>query len=148
MESVLRAAFVYVFVVVVFRMSGKRSITQITAADFVLLLIVAESTQQALLGDDLSVTNGVIVVTTLLVLEMGATSLKHRFTKLDLVIDGAPVVLIDDGEVLRDRMVRSRVDEDDLLTAARRDQGLAGLDEIRYAVLERDGQISIVPRRG
>lgn len=148
MESVLRAAFVYVFVIVVFRMSGKRSITQITAADFVLLLIVAESTQQALLGDDLSVTNGVIVVTTLLVLEMGATSLKHRFTKVDLVIDGAPVVLIDDGEVLRDRMVRSRVDEDDLLTAARRDQGLAGLDEIRYAVLERDGQISIVPRRG
>jgi uncharacterized membrane protein YcaP (DUF421 family) len=145
MDIVLRSAAVYAALLVVFRIAGRRSFAQITTFDVVLLLIIGEATQQALLGDDFSVTNGILVVVSLVVIDIGLATLKARVPLADRVIDGVPVVLVDQGRLRRDRMRRAQVDERDILEAARQTQGLERLDQVRFAVLELGGEISIVP---
>lgn len=146
MDAVLRSVAIYVFLLVLFRISGKRSLSQITTFDFVLLLIIGEATQQALLGNDFSMTNAFIVITTLLGIDVGLSLLKQRFGTLEKVIDSVPLVLVEDGKLLKDRMEKSRVDEADILAKARELQGLERLDQIKYAVLERSGGITVIPK--
>jgi uncharacterized membrane protein YcaP (DUF421 family) len=148
MDIVLRSAAVYLALLVVFRIAGRRSFAQITTFDIVLLLIIGEATQQALLGDDFSVTNGVLVVVSLVVIDIGLATAKATFPFLQRTIEGVPVVLVEHGRPMRDRMRRSQVDEPDILEAARQTHGLERFDQIRYAVLERSGEISIVPESG
>ena len=113
-----------------------------------LLLIIAETTQQALLGEDFSITNSALLIVTLVVIDLGLALWKQRSQLLGRLIDGRPVILIDDGELLYDRMRKSQVDESDILTAAREGLGLERMEQIKYAVLERSGGISIIPKRG
>ncbi len=143
MDSVLRAATVYVVLLILFRIVGKRSLVQITTFDFVLLLIIAEATQQAMIDDDNSMTNGFLVITTLLSLDLGLLALSGRSRIIDRLINDAPLVLVDDGRLLQERMTKSRVSEGDILQSARQ-QGLERMDQIKYAVLERSGGISII----
>lgn len=147
MDAVLRGAAVYLFLLVMFRLNGERSLAQVTTFDFVLLLILAETTQQALLGDDFSVMNAFLLITTLLGLETLLSFLKQRWKTLDRLIDGVPLVVVEDGRLMPDRMSRARVDESDILHAARELQGLERLDQVKYAVLERSGGITIIPRQ-
>ncbi|HYF62908.1 MAG TPA: YetF domain-containing protein [Herpetosiphonaceae bacterium] len=146
MESVLRSMAMYAILMVVFRLSGKRTLAQITTFDFVLLLIIGEATQQALLGDDFSLANATLVIVTLLVIDIGLSLAKERWPFMDKLLDGVPLIIVEDGKLHRDRMRHSRVDENDILTAARETQGLERLDQIKYAVLERNGGISIIPK--
>jgi uncharacterized membrane protein YcaP (DUF421 family) len=145
MEAIVRSVAIYLFLMVLFRIAGKRSISQITTFDFVLLLIIGEATQQALLGDDFSITNAFLVIIALVGLDVGMSLLKGRSERLEKLVDGVPLVIVADGKVLKDRMDKARVDEDDVLTAARELQGLEGMEQIKYAVLERSGGISIIP---
>lgn len=147
MDSVLRAAAIYIALMIIMRIAGKRSLAQITTFDFILLLIIGEATQQALLGQDYSVTNALIVIVTLVLLDIGLSLLKRRSKAIDKLLEDTPLVIVEDGAALKDRMRKARVDEEDVLSAARRLQGLERLDQIRYAVLERSGGISIVPKR-
>lgn len=146
MDSVLRAAAMYGFLLLIFRIMGKRSLAQITAFDFVLLLIIGEATQQALLGQDFSFINACIVIGTLMLLELAMSYAKDRFPRLDPVLDSVPLVIVEDGRLLDRRTAHERVDIDDILAAARELHGLERLDQIKYAVLERNGGISIVPK--
>lgn len=146
MESIIRAAVVYVVLLVVFRVSGRRTLGELTMFDFILLLIVSESVQEALIGDDRSLTNAGLVILTLLVINIGLSLLKLRFETLEKWIDGRPFMIIDNGQLLHERLQKARVDERDIMEAARISHGLERLDQIKYAVLERNGQISIVPR--
>lgn len=146
MESVLRGLAVYAFLMLVFRISGKRSLGEITTFDFVVLLIVAETTQQALLGEDYSLTNAFILIATLMSADILLSMWKRRHPLVDKILDGVPLILIENGRLLSDRMKRSRVNEDDILTAARELHGLECLDQVKFAVLERSGGISIVPK--
>lgn len=148
MDIVLRSAAVYVVLLIVFRISGRRSFAQITTFDAVLLLIIGESTQQALLGDDFSVTNGMLVVVTLVVIDIALATAKAKVPRVERVVDGVPVVLVDRGRPMRERMRRVQVDEQDILESARRSHGLERFEEIRFAVLELGGEISIVPEPG
>ena len=148
MESVLRAACVYVFLMLVFRIAGKRALHEITTFDFVLLLIIGESTQQALIGDDFSVTNAFILITTLLGLEILLSWLPLIVPPLGRALDSHPLVLLEHGRPLKQRMHRERVSEEDILSAAREQRGLTRLEQIAYAVLERDGRISVMPAAG
>jgi uncharacterized membrane protein YcaP (DUF421 family) len=147
MDPVLRSLAIYTFLLVVFRLAGKRTLADITPFDLVLLLIIGEATSQGLLGDEHSVTNAVVVVTTLVVVDVLLSLAKQHVPALARVTEGVPLLLVDDGELLHERMDRARVDEHDLLEAARTSQGIGSLAEIRYAVLERNGVISIIPRR-
>lgn len=146
MDSVLRAASIYLILLVVMRIAGKRTLAQVTTFDFILLLIIGEATQQALLADDFSVTNAAIVIATLVLLDIGLSVLKQRYERLDTIIDDSPVVIVDNGKLLWDRLRRARIDEQEILVAARELHGLERLDQIKYAVLERSGGISIVPQ--
>lgn len=145
MDSVLRATAVYLILLVIMRVAGKRTLAQVTVFDFILLLIIGEATQQALLAEDFSIINAAIVIGTLVLLDIGLSLLKLRSKTLDRIIDDTPVVIVDHGKLLIDRMARARIDEQEILIAARELHGLERVDQIKYAVLERSGGISIVP---
>src|SRR5829696_1071094 len=145
MESVLRAFAVYGFLLLLFRITGKRSLAQITSFDFVLLLIIGEATQQAILGEDFSVINAYIVIATLMFMELGLSLLKAWWPKRDPIVESAPLIVVANGKLLEDRVRQERVGLEDVLAAAREAHGLERLDQIKFAVLERSGGISIVP---
>jgi uncharacterized membrane protein YcaP (DUF421 family) len=146
MDSVLRGLAVYAFLVVIFRIAGKRTLSQTTTFDLVLLLIISETTQQAMVDNDHSITNGFLLIMTLVGATVVLSALKQRYPRLDLWLEGAPLILIDKGRLLRDRMDQNHVDEEEILSAARATQGLVRMDQIQYAVLERNGDISIIPK--
>lgn len=145
MESVWRAVIIYLVLMIVFRLTGKRSLSQITMFDFVLLLIISEGTQQGLIGDDYSVTGAIVIVVTLICLDVLISLLKQWSPRFAKVVDGSPLLLVDRGRVLRERMDRERISEDDVVGSARQTRGLERMDQVKYAVLEQDGQISIIP---
>ncbi len=147
MDSVLRAAAIYFAVLLVFRFAGRRTLSEVTTFDFVLLLIIGEATQQALLGDDFSVTNAVVVIVSLIAFDIALSLLKRRSTRLAKFIDGEPMIIVEHGRVLQRRLDKARVGEEDILEAARNTQGLERLDQIKFAILEKDGKISIIPER-
>lgn len=146
MDAVLRATVVYVVLLLLFRISGRRSLSQLTTFDFVLLLIIGEATQQALLGEDFSLTNAVLVIVTLLAIDIALSLAKQRSPSVEKLIDGVPIVLVENGRPLDDRLRKSRVSEEDVLEAARSLQGLERLDQIKFAVLEVSGGITIIPK--
>ncbi len=146
METILRAAAIYVIVWLVMRITGKRTLAQVTIFDFVLLLMVSQAGQQALLGDDLSLTNALLIIVTLVGIHLLFTAANYRWPVFDQFANDVPLVLIDDGRVLDERMRKSKVNEDDILEQARMAHGLERMDQIKYAVLERTGGISVVPR--
>lgn len=148
MESVLRGVAVYLVLLLVIRLSGRRSLAQITPFDFVLLLIIAETTQQALLGDDFSITNSVILILTLFVCDIVFSYLKQWSPRAATLIDGTPTVLISRGRPDEAALRRARVSLDDVLEAARQQHGLKRLDQIDFAVLEVGGNLSIIPAEG
>lgn len=145
MDPVLRGLAIYVALLVIFRISGKRTLAQITTFDFVLLLIVSEATQQGLLGDDFSVTNAILVVVTLVGADIAMSFVKEKSNRFAKAADGVPVVVFADGQPIERRMRRARVDVSDILAAGRELHGLERLDQIKYAVLEQSGSISVVP---
>ena len=147
MDAVLRATAMYLLLLTVFRVSGRRMLAELTTFDFVLLLIIGEATQQALLGEDFSFINAMLVIVTLVTLEIVLSLLKGWAPFLGKLLDGTPMIVVDHGRPLRERMHKARIDEEDILEAARRLQGIERLDQIRYAVLERSGGISIIPKK-
>ncbi|UVL10954.1 DUF421 domain-containing protein [Pseudomonas rhodesiae] len=145
MDSVLRAAAIYLVLMVLFKIAGRRSLAELTTFDLVLLMVIGEATQQALLGDDFSLTNAVLVIATLIAIDIGLPLIKQRFTWLARVLDGGPTVLVEHGRLLPERLKRARLDADDVLEAARSAQGIVELRQIRFAILERNGKISVIP---
>lgn len=147
MESVLRPLVVYLVVFILFRLAGKRTLASITAFDFVLLLVVAEALQEALIGDDLSLTNAFLVVLTFVAVDVGLSLLNQRSQILKKVMDDVPLIVLENGKPLSERLQESRIDEAEILHAARQSQGLERLEQIKYAILEASGGITIIPRQ-
>lgn len=145
MESVLRTAAMFAILMVLFRVTGRRTLGSITNFDFVLLLIISEATQQAMVGDDSSLVNATLVVVTLLLCNIGLSLLKTGFPAAGPLLEGVPTLLVAHGRPLAERLRSARVGEDDVLSAAREAQGLERMEQIRFAVLETNGHISIVP---
>jgi uncharacterized membrane protein YcaP (DUF421 family) len=146
MDPVLRAFIIYFAVWLFIRLSGRRTLAELTTFDLVLLLIIAEATQQALLGDDFSVTNGLVVVLTLITINIALAVLQRYWPPIGKVFNGVPMVIVEEGRPLRELMEQARVEDEDVLEAARRLQGLERMDQIKYAVLEKSGGISIIPK--
>jgi uncharacterized membrane protein YcaP (DUF421 family) len=146
MESILRAAIVYIVLLVVFRIAGKRSLAEVTAFDLVLLLIISEATQQAMIDNDNSMTNALLIVVTLIGMNILFSVLTRRWEGFGKLVDDVPLVIVEDGKLVQDRMRRERVSENEVMEAARELQGLERLEQVRYAILERNGHITIIPR--
>jgi uncharacterized membrane protein YcaP (DUF421 family) len=147
MDAIYRGAIVYVLLLFIFRLAGRRTLAQMTTFDMVLLLIISESTQNALIGDDFSITNALLVIMTLVTLDISLSLLKLSSPWIERLLEGKPTILVEHGRSLTDLMKRARVDEADVLTAAREKHGLERMDQIKYAVLETSGGISIIPER-
>ena len=145
MDSVIRVAVIYLFLLIVFRLSGKRTLAEADTFDLLTLLIISETTQQAMVDHDHSIINAVILITTLIGMTIVMAHLARRFEFFGKVVDDVPELIVENGKPLADRMKRSRLDEKDVLEAARELQGLERMDQIKYAVLERTGEISIIP---
>jgi uncharacterized membrane protein YcaP (DUF421 family) len=146
MESIARALIIYAFMLLVFRFSGKRTLGEVTTFDFVLLLIIAETIQEALIGRDLSMTNAMIVIVTLIAIDIILNVVKAHSERADRLLEGTPTVIVENGQPLHERLREELLDEDDILNAARQ-QGLESMAQIKRAVLERNGGISIIPRK-
>lgn len=145
MDSVVRGTVIYFLVLVILRATGRRSAGEMKTFDLVLLLIVAETTQQALLGDDFSITNALVLLVTLFSIDILLSFTKRWFPVFEELIDGRPTVIIRDGHLDERAMRRARIDREDLLVAARQ-AGAPNLTTVRHAVLEINGKISIVKR--
>jgi uncharacterized membrane protein YcaP (DUF421 family) len=147
METVLRAIAIYLFLLLVFRISGKRTLSQMHPFDMVLLLIIGDSVSQGLMGDDFSITTALLLVTTLVLMELLLSFIKQKSKLADRWLDDVPMIVVEDGKPLLDRMKRARVDTSEVLESARILHGLENMQQVKYAVLERDGSISIIPEK-
>lgn len=145
MDSVLRGAAVYIMLLVIVRLSGRRTLAQMTPFDLVLVLIVAETTQQALLGDDFSIVNAAVLIITLFTIDIALSYVKRFSPTADKWLDGAPTLLVVDGKPVEEALRRSRIGMNDVMEAARKAHGLERADQVKYAVLEAAGDISIIP---
>ena len=146
MDAVLRTAAIYLVLLVIFRMAGRRALSEITTFDFVLLLVIGEATQQALLGNDFSVTGAMITIVTLVVVDILFGKLKKYVKGAENFIDGTPVVLVENGEMLPEKMREADISRADIMLSARNNQGIVDLAEIKFAILERNGHISIIAK--
>jgi uncharacterized membrane protein YcaP (DUF421 family) len=145
MNPVIRGIVIYLFLLLVFRIMGKRTLNQTTTFDLVLLLIISEVTQQGLVGEDFSVTGSALLICTLMGSTLLLTLIKEGSPFFDKVTEGAPLIIVNHGKTLQKRMDKTKVGEEDVLHAARLNFGLEKMEEIKYAVLEKDGSISIIP---
>ena len=146
MDAVFRGVAVYAFLVLVFSVLGRRTLVQTTNFDLLLLIIIGQSTQLALLGDDFSVTNAAVLILTLLGVHLALAALKDRLPRAQRWVGGGPpVVVVVDGVLVEDQAAAVGVGADDVLLAARQHHGLERLAQVRYAVVERTGDISVVP---
>lgn len=145
MEMVLRALAIYLILLVVFKIVGRRALLQMTSFDLILLLIISEATQQALLGNDFSITGAMLTIVTLVVIDIVFGFIKKQMSGAESALDGSPVILLDHGEPLMEKMKMVDVSLDDILVATRQSQGITEPVKIKYAILERNGHISVIP---
>lgn len=147
MESVIiRSVIIYLFIFVILRMAGKRTLSELTTFDLILLLIISEATQQALIDDDNSIMGGMLAIITLVFIDVVFSMLAVRFSVFDKIMNGVPLFLLEKGKLHLDRMKKTRIQIEDILEASGKSHGLESLDEIKSAVLEKDGSISIIPK--
>lgn len=145
MEPILRGLAVYVLLLVIFRFAGTRMLAQMTSFDLILLLIISETTQSAMVNGDHSITNCFLLVMTLVGATVILSFLKMKFPKLDCWLDDAPLIIVDHGKMNEAFMKKVHMDKSDILESARLLHGLERLDQIKYAIVERSGDISIIP---
>ena len=146
MDSVIRAIVFYAIMLILFRIVGTRTLSQTTTFDLVLLLFISEAIQQALIDSDNSMTNALLLVITLLGINVLLSIVKERSKRFEQFVDGTPVVLVENGTIHRERMEKDRVDEADILESARILHGVERMEQVKYAVLEKSGEISVVRR--
>ena len=141
-EFISRAVIVYVFLLIILRVTGKRQIGQLAPFDMVLLLVLSNAVQNAMNGGDNSVLAGIISATTLIALNYGVGYLTYRSKRFEGIIEGRPQVLVHNGKIYEDVMRREQLTHHELENALRA-AGCASIEHVRFAVLENDGQISV-----
>ena len=120
------------------------TLNEMTTFDFVLLLIIGDASQQAMTGTDYSIINAIVVIITLVLIDILMTFLKQKFHKFDKIVDGMPLILINKGKIQKRIMEQSQIDLYDILESARKEHGFERVEQIKYAILEKDGDITII----
>ena len=144
-ELVVRALLVYVFLLMLLRLSGKRQIGQLAPFDLVLLLVLSNAVQNSINGGDNSLVGGMVSAATLVGVNYAVGYATFKNKKLELLVEGRPQVIIHNGRVYEDVMVSARLTHHEL-TAALRRSGCTSAEEVQSAILENNGAISVVPR--
>jgi len=146
-ELILRGVIVYVFLIVLLRITGKRQVGQLAPFDLVLLLVLSNAVQNAMNGGDNSLVGGLISATTLVVLNYGVGFLTYRSKRLEMLVEGRPEVLIHNGKLFEEVMARGKLTHHEI-NAALRQAGCSCIEEVHSAILENNGSISVTPRAG
>jgi uncharacterized membrane protein YcaP (DUF421 family) len=144
MDTVLRIAAIYLFLLIALRIMGKREFGQLAPFDLVVLLLIPEIVSQALMRDDHSVTNAFVAVATLLTLVFATGTIAYRFRWLERLISGTPTTLVSHGRLVPEALNRERVAPEEILDAMHR-AGLEVMPQVKWAILEGDGRITVVP---
>jgi uncharacterized membrane protein YcaP (DUF421 family) len=145
MDLVLRALVLFAAVYVLLRVVGRRELAQMEPIDFILLIVLGDAIQQGLTQDDYSVTGALIVIFTIAAIQVVVGYITFRSRKVRAVMEGEPVVLIEDGRVIERNLRRARIAEDELAEEARLSQ-VTSLNDVAWAVLETSGKVSIIPK--
>ena len=145
MDIVLRGIVVFAFLYVLMRLIGRRELSTLEPFDLILLVVLGDAVQQGLTQDDYSMTGAILAVGTIAVLQVATSWLNFRFPKLRSVLDGEPVVIVQDGKPIERNMNRERVTLDDLAEEARK-QNIASIDDVKWAVMETSGEISFIKK--
>ena len=143
MDLVLRAILVFVFLLVLTRIIGKRELGALEPFDLILLIVLGDALQQGLTQDDYSLTGALLIVGTIAILQVGVSYLSFRFPRARPILNGEPVIVLQDGEAIQRNLKRERLTIEEIAEQARKQQ-IAHLADVRYAVLERDGTISFI----
>ncbi|MGO7274934.1 DUF421 domain-containing protein [Rhizobium ruizarguesonis] len=147
MDAVLRGLAIYFTLLVIIRLSGRRTLAQMTPFDLVIVLVISETTQQAMLGDDFSITNAVVLILTLFTTDIGLSYVKRWWPRAAHIIDGVPTVLVTDGVYDERALKGARLQKEDVMQAARSQEGIESVTEIKFATLEVSGNISIIKKQ-
>ncbi len=144
-EIVLRTAIVYLFLVVVLRLSGKKEVGQLSILELIVILVISDAVQNSMVGENTTVWGGLVAVLTLVALDKGLGFLTARSRRMRRTLEGEPRLLVRDGRLMHRAISEEAVSEEDVRTAVRA-HGLANIDDVRIAVLETNGSISVIPR--
>ena len=147
MDIALRAIVLFAFLVLVTRVIGRRELSSLSPFDLILLIVLGDAVQQGLTQDDYSVTGAVIAVSTIAVLQVGVSYVSFRSRRLRRVLEGLPVVLVDRGRLVERNLRRERMTSDELAEEMRQQQ-IASIDEVEWAILEPNGTMSFIKRGG
>jgi uncharacterized membrane protein YcaP (DUF421 family) len=145
MDIVLRGIVVFIFLFVLVRVMGRRELSSLEPFDLILLIILGDAVQQGLTQDDYSLTGAMLAVGTIAILQVSTSWLNFRIPRLRPLLDGEPVVVVQDGKPIERNMRRERLTEEDLAEAARK-QSIGSLDEVAWAVMETSGSISFIKK--
>src|SRR4051812_643118 len=143
MDIALRALFLYAFVVFVMRVLGRRELSSLSAVDLVLLIVLGDAIQQGLTQDDYSLTGAVIAVSTIGAIQVASSYLSFRSERARKVIEGNPIVIIQDGKLLEKNLKRERMTPDEVAEEMRLQQ-IASFGDVQWAIVENNGQISFI----
>ena len=145
MDSIIKATVVFFALWAIIRVSGRRTLGEMSAFDFVLFMIIGGSTQRAITGQDYSMTNALLLVGTFIMLDIALSNFELRSPLVRHVLNAMPMILVENGYLMTERMRRARITKDNILESARRLHGLERIDQIKFAILEATGEITIVP---
>jgi uncharacterized membrane protein YcaP (DUF421 family) len=145
MDLVIRAAVIFFFIFLVTRIAGRRELSSMQPFDLILLVVIGDLVQQGITQSDESVTGALIVISTITLLSVLVSWVSFRSGRVRLVTEGESIVLVENGDVIERNLRRERLTRGDLEEEARRQQ-VASLSDIRWAILERDGSISVIPK--
>jgi len=145
MDIVLRGIVVFFALYVLMRVIGRRELSKLEPFDLILLIILGDAVQQGLTQDDYSLTGSLLAVVTIAVLQVALSFLNFRFPRLRPVINGEPIVVVQDGKPIEKNLNRERLTLDDLAESARL-QGIGSLDDVAWGVLETSGAISFIKK--
>ena len=146
MDLVVRAVFLFFFVFALTRLIGRRELSGLEPFDLILLIVLGDAVQQGLTQDDYSVTGAVTVIATFAILQVLLSYLSFRLPRLRPLLDGEPIVVVQDGKVIERNLKRERLTVEELAEEARMSQ-IASLDDVQWAVLETSGQISFIEKQ-
>ena len=145
MDISLRAIVLFAFILLLTRVMGRRELGSLAPFDMILLIVLGDAIQQGLTQDDYSVTGALIAITTLAVLQRGTSYLSFRFGTVRRILEGEPVVIVQDGRVIESNLRRERLTTGEICEEARQQQ-IDSLDRVKWAVLEPNGNISFIEK--
>jgi uncharacterized membrane protein YcaP (DUF421 family) len=146
MDLAVRSAVIFFFVFLLMRIVGRRELSSLEPFDLILLVVLGDSVQQAVTQDDYSVTGAFIVVSTIALLQVFLSYLNFRVPRLRPILDGEPIVVVQDGKVIEGNARRERLTLEDIAEAARMQQ-IASLEDVQWAVLETSGEMTFIEKQ-